>query len=304
MEFRRRITLSGVAALLIHVPIMVGFAAMVSPARDATIGLAGTQDPIVLDLQPPPAQQPRRLIDTAVPADEPVDPDTDLISDRNANASDPSEVEGGRQAPHMERESDFDEIGGPATPSPKPASPPPEQAPQDGSPEPEQPQVPLDDQILAALEDSSQGPREEAPERRQVAQAQPPVPPQQRPAVPRGRLDGGVKDKGFVGFEAHSDEMAPYLKELRRNVEAQWRALLQTRFSGSIATKAVLDCAISPDGRLVHVRIVDPGNSPTYAPICKLAIEKAAPFGAFPIEVPDIYQSKNLEIRWTFSFFM
>jgi hypothetical protein len=40
----------------------------------------------------------------------------------------------------------------------------------------------------------------------------------------------------------------------------------------------------------------------TYAPLCREAIEKAAPFSAFPFKVPEIYRDENLEIRWTFSF--
>ena len=100
------------------------------------------------------------------------------------------------------------------------------------------------------------------------------------------------------------DEIAPYLKEVRARVERNWRAALQLRYSGTTPTKAVLECSIRPDGMLEHVRIVEGGDSPTYAPLCKEAIERAAPFPAFPFKVPEIYRERSLQIRWTFSFLM
>ena len=150
----------------------------------------------------------------------------------------------------------------------------------------------------------------------QVAQAEPPVLP---PGRPQGRVDGGVHSKGFTGFEAMEDEIAPYLKEVRARVERNWRAALQLRYSGTTPTKAVLECSIRPDGMLLHVRIVEAGVpttgdstsavspsgvSPTYAPLCKEAIERAAPFPAFPFKIPEMYRERSLQIRWTFSFLM
>jgi hypothetical protein len=63
-----------------------------------------------------------------------------------------------------------------------------------------------------------------------------------------------------------------------------------------------VDCAISPSGEVVSVTIVDPGESVSFAPLCKEAIEEAGPFPPFPFEVPEAYRNRNLEIRWTFSF--
>jgi hypothetical protein len=107
---------------------------------------------------------------------------------------------------------------------------------------------------------------------------------------------------GFLSFEAMESEFAPYLRDVRNRVERRWKALIQLRYSGSSTTKAVLDCAIDSKGRLVHVTVVEPGDSASYAGLCKEAIERAGPFPPFPFEVPAVYRNKNLEIRWTFSF--
>jgi hypothetical protein len=111
-----------------------------------------------------------------------------------------------------------------------------------------------------------------------------------------------VKQKGFAGHEALQDELAPYLREVRARVERRWNEALLTRYRGTNPTRAVVDCVIAPDGSLVAATIVDAGPDRLYAALCREAIERAAPFGAFPFQVPDIYRSSNLEIRWTFSF--
>ena len=118
----------------------------------------------------------------------------------------------------------------------------------------------------------------------------------------RGQIDGGVKNEGFVAYEAIRDKVAPYLKTIRARVERNWQTSLHLKYLGTSPTKAVLDCAIGPDGKLVAVNIVDAGDATGYAAICKEALERAAPFDPFPFQVPDMYQSKNLEIRWTFNF--
>ena len=122
------------------------------------------------------------------------------------------------------------------------------------------------------------------------------------PDTTRGTIDGGVKNEGFLANEAIRDKVAPYLKSIRSRVERNWQTALHLKYLGTTPTKAVLDCVIGQNGQLISVTIVDPGSATGYAPICKEAIEKAAPFDPFPFQVPEMYRNKNLEIRWTFSF--
>ncbi len=316
MTYRRRIVWSAVAALALHVMFLI-WAAWAVTWTPALPGRMVREEPLVLNLKPP--QPPKRLIDTQVASEEPIDPRTDLISDKNSKASDRSGIEGERPAPHMDKESGFDELGGvaapptPPVPVVKPAPPAPAPGPPAPKPAPEKQASPSKSTVVAkepapkpAAQDESQA------ERFDVARAEP-TPPEAAPSLPpapakrtatlEGRPQGGVSDRGFVGFEAYKDELAPYLKNIRSRVEGQWKAALQLRYSGTEPTEAVLNCAISPDGRLVSVDIIEPGNSPTYAALCKMAMERAAPFGPFPFKVPEIYRSQNLEIHWTFSFF-
>jgi len=320
-NYARRMARAGVAAALIHAAVMVFFGVMGALTPAAAIGPADSDEPLVLNLQPD-RESARNFVDTAVPAEDEVRPDTDLISDKASKASDVEDSEGERLAPRLERVSDVDDLAGPMTPAPsappQPASP--EAAPVEPQPEPQEPadseEVPDETEEIEALTSLARAEHEMPPladetsgqARAQMARAQPQpetapaAPPQPHLGVSKSRADGGAEGKGFVGFEALEHELGPYLKQIRDRVERNWRTALEMRFSGSAKTKAVLECAISPQGKLVQVKIVESGDSPTFALVCKQSIEKASPFPPFPFDVPAIYRTQNLEIRWTFSF--
>lgn len=148
---------------------------------------------------------------------------------------------------------------------------------------------------------------QDAPEAMQMAQAQPesePAPPPvQELRATRGREDGGAEPGGFTSFEAKQHELGAYMLEVRTHVEREWRTALATRYPGVGPARALLDCSIRPDGTLEYVRIADGGNSPGFATLCKAAVERASrQFPPFPFEVPEIYRSKNLEVRWLFQY--
>lgn len=319
-NYARRMARSGAAAVVIHVACLALFALVAARTPVDAIGPGGfREEPLVLNLQPEPEGM-RHFVDTAVPADAEVDPDTDLISDQASKASDIEDSEGERAAPRLDQISDIDNLAGPVTPEPPapPESPAPEAVAEAPKPEPEEsidaePESPAEEEreLLAALDRIEEelfplnGETQED-EREQMAWAEPDaapaVPSQPRLGVSKSRPDGGAPGRGFVGFEALEHELGPYLKEIRDRVERHWRTMLEIRFSGTSRTQAVLECAISPQGKLVRAEIIEFGDSPTFAALCKQAIERAAPFPPFPFDVPAIYRTQNLEIRWTFSY--
>ena len=121
-------------------------------------------------------------------------------------------------------------------------------------------------------------------------------------AKPQGRVYNQVKKEGVLGFEALQDQIAPYLRNIQKQVERYWIHFLLTRYSGTKPTEIVIDCEINEDGKLIKAEVVGVAEDPFYASICKLALESASPFPPFPFKVPDIYQKRTLQIRWTFSF--
>jgi hypothetical protein len=302
MDYRTRVKRAFIVATVIHAVLLMTPSGWRRGGN--AFGLNSERQPIVLALRP--EEPPLQFIDTATPAEEPVDLDTDLIAEQAANASDLTDSEGERKAPHFEEVSDFDEAPIPAVP-PLPA------VAADPSP-PDQADIPATTPVesdqatdLLAVDDAL---RHEArrnagtEERVQVAKAEKhaTLETQAEPREARGRIDGGVKGKGFIGFEAKQHEFAPYLKEVRTRVERRWKAMIAMQYPGSSPTKAVVDCSISPLGRLASVEVAEPGDPASFGTLCKEAIETAGPFPPFPFSVPNVYRNENLEIRWTFSF--
>ncbi len=119
---------------------------------------------------------------------------------------------------------------------------------------------------------------------------------------PQGKLYNQVKKEGVLGFEALQDQLAPYLKEIQKKVEKYWLHYLLTRYSGTKSTEVIIDCEINSKGKIVRIDIIGKPDDALFAGICKQALQKSEPFSPFPFQVPDIYQNKNLQIRWTFRF--
>ncbi|HQE82623.1 MAG TPA: TonB C-terminal domain-containing protein [Candidatus Hydrogenedentes bacterium] len=320
-NYARRMTRATVAAAFIHAVLIVLFSLTGALDSVDAIGPVALSDaPLVLNLEPEP-ERIRNFVDTAIPTDSEVDPTTDLISDKPSKASGLHDSEGERPGPQLEHISDIDDLAGPMTAAPAaPPQPSSEAVLDEPQPETQEPaksgETSGDQEQLEALTTLARvdetmpsfdkAPPEQAPEQMAQAQPQPEIvpaaPPQPHVGISKSRPDGAAEGKGFVGFEAMEHELGPYLKEVRDRVERNWRAALEMRFSGVARTKAVLECAINSQGKLVYVKIVESGDSPTFAMLCKQSIEKAAPFPRFPFDVPAIYRTQNLEIRWTFSY--
>lgn len=301
MEYESRLAMAALSSVTLHV-VALSLWGIGGPSQPGWSGQSFEEAPLVLQLQRPQPRPIARLVDSAAPAETPPE-STDRIAEKNTRAQDPSLADGDDHAPRVEVFDEFEELASAVSSPSKAAKAAPPPRPNALS-EPEPSAEEMVRTQVAAPESEQLEPRQQEPvqETFQIAKAMPRALPEPEPARSRGRTKGDAKNKGFLSFEAMQHEMAPYLQEVRERVERWWRIALDLNYSGTAPTKAVLDCAINPQGELVHVEIVDPGDSVNYAPLCKEAIAKAAPFPAFPFYVPEIYKSKNLEIRWTFSF--
>ena len=278
------------------------------------------QQPIVIALQPQDA--PKKLIAPGAPTDEPVEPSTDLISERASKAQDMSPGDAGGITPDAGAVGEIDDIV--STRAPKPAAPvvaapvPPSPS-ESVVPEPKTDSKDSPRPAADSTPDAAPSPKplerveraeasipeaEDAPSDAviQLAKAEPPQAAQHVMSKTQSHVDGGVKSLGFLSFEAQQSDFAPYLRVVRERVEKRWKAIMHVGYSGVSTAQAVVDCAITPDGTLDRVSIVESGTSATFAGLCKQAIEQAGPFGPFPFQIPEVYQNQNIEIRWTFSF--
>lgn len=323
MTYAQRLKIAWIGSVLIHTAVVISLGGW---QTRTSLGPALRSEPIVLNLQPPEPLPARQLVDTPIASDE-TPAQTDLISDQNAIATDRVIQPGEDPGPRPEVQNALDVLASrPAMPLLPAPQPPPALSPEDVPAEsgadtrtaeapfaaPEEPDAtpvtPPKIEVEAKPAPVQSNPVEESlPERFQVAEATPAAAPdpaseEALPHSSKGRLHDFVKKEGLTSYEALQDQIAPYLQEVRRNVERQWNAALLTRYSGTSPREVVVDCAIRPDGELAYVRIVGPQSDRIYAALCKDAIERAAPFRPFPFRVPEMYRSRNLEIRWTFSF--
>jgi len=306
-----------IAAVAVHAMILLVPVACPN-AGSGFVPFTPQPEPLIVSLREPDA--PKSLIEPGAPAQGPVDPTTNLIAERASKAQDMTNGDSGGITPDAGRVGESNELAPAQPPTPQPtAAPAPVAA---APPTPDVPERKPEPKELPApkpkAEPESVPPAEvkkpvmEQPEHEDseepqdaaiiVAKADTPRMPEREAGPTRSTVEGGVKSKGFLSYEAMESDFAPYLRSVRDRVEKRWKALIHMRYSGASATRAVIDCAISPDGKLNAVTIIEYGDSATYAGLCKLAIEQAGPFGPFPFSVPEMYRNQNIEIRWTFTF--
>lgn len=297
-------TIAWTVSVLIHIL----FAVLMSgrPMGYGTMRQPPVSPPIVVNLQPE-SPDVRRLVDVLTSTDEPVSK-TDLIAETASKAADKAISEGDNPGPRLDKIDEIDTLATPPTPPDQAPEPIPQPAPQKPKADPAKnvvgtpPKAPSNSTVTLPSDTSETSTPEPVPEPFRVAKAPPAHEDELPKGESKGRLHNEVKREGFTNFEAMKDDIAPYLKTIRKEVEKRWVEALVTRYSGTQPTQAVIDCEIAPDGRLVSAQIVEPIKDPLYASLCKQALEKSGPFGPFPFKVPDMYRNKNLEIRWTFSF--
>ncbi|HOS01687.1 MAG TPA: TonB C-terminal domain-containing protein [Candidatus Hydrogenedentes bacterium] len=299
MDYRtnnpRRVSRAIAGSAGLHVALLLALAWHMATAPVPPLAY---KPPFIVLLNPQPQPQQKSFVETSAPAERPVGK-TDRIAERDSNAANPVPGEDTQPGLDASQPSRFDQPGNAPTQAPAPQ---PESAPQSAS---------LRASLLRQAEEkppetdpspavTPEPPQEDRADSSPVAPLSPAQEPPPTPA--QSREKSGVATVGFLGFEAMRDQLAPYLREVRRHVEREWRLLLQTRYLGAGKTEAVLDCVIAPNGQILRIEIIEPGGSVSFAPLCKQAIQQAGPFSAFPFATPDMYRDKNLQIRWTFTF--
>ena len=256
----------------------------------------------------------KKLVEVTTPSDE-VPTNTENIAEFNSVSSGPEKKEGDQPGPPLMEESKFETLGShpqqtllanvtPQSKSPQAINTNNKPSKKEEVPEvlsninKKEEKVMLKKEEVASVIVGNELPKENKNEQ-QIAQPEHLIGSIQKP---QGKLYNQVKKEGLLGFEAIQDQLAPYLREIQRKVEQHWIHYLLTRYSGTKPTEVVIDCEINSEGQIVKIEVVNEPNDLLYVGICKQALQKSSPFLPFPFQVPDIYQNKNLQIRWTFNF--
>lgn len=305
MSYRQRITVSATLSVALNIALLA------LPWSASGSRMSPSRPPIVLNLEPespvpppePPPQQPPQAIETSREATRPVE-DTNLLSDKNANAGDLELHDGAQPGPRVQEASDLVSV---PLPPPRPATESSESSPR----EPDQTDHEEKDKStlteakpdlpVSTEGDNDEEAANEAPRERTLLARAEPAATSDAPQQARGRIDGRVMEQGFVGFEAIRDEVAAYyLKHVKPLIRRNWITNMLARYSGVTRAVAEVEMAISPDGSLAYAEIRGKPSNRIFAALCKLSIEQAAPFKPFPFRVPPEYRDQNLVVHCTF----
>lgn len=296
MKQNKRFRRALVAALLLHVLLLLLMDRWWAAGQGRRQELQ--REPIWLSVLHEP-ERPRQLIEVAEPSEEKPE-NTDFIAEAPSRAATPIPEAGEKPGPAA-RLGTADRLAAPPTEATTPAAQP---LPVARGVKPASPRTavagPRSDKRSFPAASSSMLPLPAEAEAKAALPA--PVARPLPPGTTETRERGASARIGFAGFEAIQSELAPYLKSIQAKVELRWNEALLTRYFGTIPTVAEVRCEIAQDGRLVRTEILGAPKDVVFAGLCQHAIQRAAPFGAFPFTVPPEYRNQNLEIHWTFNF--
>ncbi len=99
----------------------------------------------------------------------------------------------------------------------------------------------------------------------------------------KSKLDGGVERTGrALAFNSEESPFASYDKRVIAKIGVNWNLLLESRFYGETVGQVVVGFKLLGDGRVSEVRVTHNTANAVLANYCVQAIEKSAPFKAFP----------------------
>lgn len=99
----------------------------------------------------------------------------------------------------------------------------------------------------------------------------------------KSKLDGGVGRTGrALAFNSEESPFASYDKKVIAKIGVNWNYLLESRFYGETVGQVVVAFKLLVDGRVSELRVTHNTANAILANYCVQAIEKSAPFVAFP----------------------
>ncbi len=116
--------------------------------------------------------------------------------------------------------------------------------------------------------------------------------------------DAGVERASIhVNLGTRETELAPYLSKLKREILQQWLPLMKNSFTGVARAhgEALLEFTVAPTGEAKNLKVLQTQDK-VFADICLLAVSRAGPFDALPVEIPAYRRERGLGIHFTFEY--
>jgi hypothetical protein len=89
--------------------------------------------------------------------------------------------------------------------------------------------------------------------------------------------------------------------KLRTRIYKQWRQLISTNSAPLRAGKVVVEFKLNFDGKISECRVTK-NEVGELGGLCREAIEQAAPFGLWPLEMRSAIRSGSRDVRFTFTY--
>ncbi len=231
-------------------------------------------EPIVLDLQPPPSEKPKRVIESPPDAEIPQAPQkADFLSDRNAKARNPETDSSKPLSDEPFNRGDIETHSQPPSPEPSPQNP----APTEPKPKTYKNLLNTDTIVRDHFQKQLQEQQQPNPSERE------------RRGISHQQLANRVEDMGGLSFNTYNWDFAPYMLRLKALIEKNIYPPHAFTHLGMISGVTLLRFKIYPNGELRDLEVLDYKGHKTLMETSASAVQISAPFPDLPRNFPEPY---------------
>ncbi len=114
------------------------------------------------------------------------------------------------------------------------------------------------------------------------------------------KQDGGVQRRGSIALDVRGSPFGAYDAKIIAAIQQAWYNLLADRLTP--IGKVVIEFWLHSNGRVSHLSVTSSEVGELYGQMCALAVQRPAPFDAWPREMRLALGAEYREVRFTFFY--
>ena len=114
------------------------------------------------------------------------------------------------------------------------------------------------------------------------------------------KQDGGLQRRGSIALDVRGLPFGAYDAKIIAAIQQAWYNLLADRLTPM--GKVVIEFWLHSNGRVSHVSVTNSEVGELYGQMCALAVQRAAPYEAWPREMRLAIEVEYREVRFTFFY--
>ena len=114
------------------------------------------------------------------------------------------------------------------------------------------------------------------------------------------KQDGGVQRRGSIALDVRGSPFGAYDAKIIAAIQQAWYNLLADRLTP--IGKVVIEFWLHSNGRVSHLSVTSSEVGELYGQMCALAVQRPAPFDAWPREMKLALGAEYREVRFTFYY--